>query len=279
MERLTENDELSDIQARLPSLGDAMSSGLQSLPSTFAPEEDAPLEAVLAALWRDGAVVLNNAVSGDCADRVVAEMSPYMDKLSNGDDFTGRSTTRAGAVVARSPASWDIVGHPMLLSVCEAVIGRQILSMSEEELAKTFLPALPGTPVKTTTSKRHAYQCHLHQIIRIGAGEPAQDIHRDAAAFVLNTLGKMEVEVSTIWALNDFTEDIGPTRVVPGSHRCANRLGVKKAIFFTLQKRSFYQDRLGTNIGKTHKTSGVSAGGRRRPCRTLSQTRTSGRQR
>ena len=49
MERLTENDELSDIQARLPSLGDALSSGLQSLPSTFAPEEDAPLEAVLAA--------------------------------------------------------------------------------------------------------------------------------------------------------------------------------------------------------------------------------------
>ena len=26
--------------------------------------------------------------------------------------------------------------------------------------------------------------------------------------------GALEVEVSTIWALNDFTEDVGPTRVV-----------------------------------------------------------------
>ena len=99
MKRLTDNDELESIRTRLPELaGDLPSSGLQSV----AP--DAPLSTVLAALYRDGSCILTNAVSEECADRVVSEMTPYMDALSNGDTFTGKNTVRAGAVVGRSPA-------------------------------------------------------------------------------------------------------------------------------------------------------------------------------
>ena len=70
MEQLTTNEDLERIRSELPALAAAMPNGLQAL----APGD--PLDDVLAALWRDGAVVLKNAVSGECADRVVAEMTP-----------------------------------------------------------------------------------------------------------------------------------------------------------------------------------------------------------
>ena len=35
----------------------------------------------------------------------------------------------------------------------------------------------------------------------------------------MDFMAKVEVEISTIWALSEFTEDVGPTRVVPGSHK------------------------------------------------------------
>ena len=212
-ERETSNADLERIRSDLPSLAAALPPGLQHLaPGT-------PLATVLAVLHRDGACVLTRAVSDECADGVVAEMAPYLDAIAAGDTFTGVNTKRAGAVVARSPSSWEIVGHPMLLQVCEAVIGRQLLNMTEAELAETSHRGTPGPRGKPTTKFTHPFQCHLHQIISIGPDSPAQAIHRDEGAFVFNFGGALEVEVSTIWALNDFTPEIGPTRVVTGSHR------------------------------------------------------------
>ena len=58
----------------------------------------------------------------------------------------------------------------------------------------------------------HPYQCHLHQIIHIGPGGALQPIHRDGGYCGYDFGSKVEVEISTIWALSDFTEDVGPTR-------------------------------------------------------------------
>eukprot|EP01043_Picozoa_sp_COSAG02_P006752 COSAG02_NODE_195_length_29750_cov_79.793329_14_plen_126_part_00 len=60
----------------------------------------------------------------------------------------------------------------------------------------------------------HPYQCHLHQIIHIGPGGALQPIHRDGGYCGFDFGPKVEVEISTIWALSDFTEDVGPTRGV-----------------------------------------------------------------
>ena len=61
----------------------------------------------------------------------------------------------------------------------------------------------------------HPYQCHLHQIIHIGPGGALQPIHRDGGYCGYDFGSKVEVEISTIWALSDFTEDVGPTRGAP----------------------------------------------------------------
>jgi ectoine hydroxylase-related dioxygenase (phytanoyl-CoA dioxygenase family) len=74
-------------------------------------------------------------------------------------------------------------------------------------------------------SKATSFQLHLTQIIGIEPGEPEQPIHRDQWAFDFFPFPTgYEVQCNTIWALSDFTAANGATRVIPGSHRLADRL-------------------------------------------------------
>jgi ectoine hydroxylase-related dioxygenase (phytanoyl-CoA dioxygenase family) len=69
------------------------------------------------------------------------------------------------------------------------------------------------------------YQLHLTQIIDIGPGEPAQLVHRDQWAFDFFPFPQgYEVECHTMWAMTDFTEANGATRVIPGSHQWEDKL-------------------------------------------------------
>jgi ectoine hydroxylase-related dioxygenase (phytanoyl-CoA dioxygenase family) len=70
-----------------------------------------------------------------------------------------------------------------------------------------------------------SYQLHLTQVIEIGSGEPAQYVHRDQWAFDFFPFPQgFEVECHTMWAMSEFTEENGATRIVPGSHRYEDKL-------------------------------------------------------
>ena len=140
---------------------------------------------------RDGCVVVDDVVPGAVLDRVLDELAPWLDATPAGtDEFSGRSTRRTGGLVARSPTCRDLVMHPLVLGVVERVLA-------------------------------HArnYQLHLTQVIAIGPGESGQSIHRDQWAFDFFPFPRgYEVQCNTIWAMTDFTEANGATRVMPGSH-------------------------------------------------------------
>ena len=147
---------------------------------------------VVAALRTSGGAIIDELVDVDTVDRVIAEMRPHLDATPPGaDDFSGRATRRTGALVARSPASHGLIGHPLVLDVADGFLWEG----------------------KTT------FQLHLSQLIAIGPGSPAQALHRDQWCFDFFSFpDDVEVELSTMWALTDFTLATGATRVIPGSH-------------------------------------------------------------
>jgi len=164
---------------------------LKHLPATTSGEE------IAAALSADGAVIVDNVVAPAAIDALRAELEPWLEATAVGpDEFSGKRTRRTGGLIARSPTSRDFVMHPLVLAACAKFLGHAT-----------------------------SYQLHLTQVIAIGPGEPAQTIHRDQWAFDFFPFPKgYDVQCNTIWAMNDFTEENGATRVIPGSNHLEDRL-------------------------------------------------------
>ncbi len=159
-------------------------------------------EAVAEILKRDGAVIVDRLVSPQTMDKAAAELQPWFDATPLGpDEFSGRRTKRTGGLVARSAQCREFVMNPLVL----------------------------GTTAKLL-EKATSFQLHLTQVIAIGPGEPAQAIHRDQWAFDFFPFPKdYEVQCNTIWAMTDFTEENGATRIIPGSNHFEDRLQFKES--------------------------------------------------
>ncbi|HVN84657.1 MAG TPA: phytanoyl-CoA dioxygenase family protein [Candidatus Binatia bacterium] len=152
---------------------------------------------VAAALAADGCAVVEHVVPRGLLDRAREELQPYLDATPVGPDaFSGRRTRRTGGLIGRSATCRELVMHPLVLGTVGAVL----------QHATTF-------------------QLHLTQVIAIGSGEPGQPIHRDQWAFDFFPFPSgYEVQCNTLWAMTDFTAANGATRLIPGSHRFADRL-------------------------------------------------------
>lgn len=138
----------------------------------------------------EGAVIVDGVASSDLLDDIEAELRPYLDATPLGpDDFTGVLTRRTGSLIVRSPSARQLVMHPLALGTTGELLA-------------------------------HAtnFQLHLTQAIAIGPGQPAQPIHKDRWAFDFFPFPTgYEVQCNTIWALTNFTEANGATRIVLGS--------------------------------------------------------------
>lgn len=143
-------------------------------------------------LREDGCVIISDLVPPGTMDQVMSELEPHLTRSGEGrSDFLGRATRRIGALIARSPTARPLITHPTILDTLDLVLG---------DHGSTF-------------------QIDLTQLVDIGPGEAAQLIHRDQWSFdhYPFPIG-FEAEVSTMWAVTDFTEEMGATRVVVGSH-------------------------------------------------------------
>lgn len=157
---------------------------------------DATPDALSAVLASDGCVVIDGLASAADRSTLMDELQPYIDATpAGGDDFSGRNTKRTGGLIARSPKAREFVMHPLILDTARTVL-----------------------------SYATSIQLHLTQVIAIGGPSPAQSIHRDQWAFDFFPFpSEYEVQCNTIWALDDFTEANGATRVIPGSNHFEDR--------------------------------------------------------
>ena len=155
---------------------------------------------IAAGLAAEGCAIVERLVAPATLDRARDELRPFLEATACGrDEFAGFRTKRTGGLLGRSATCRELVQHPTVLDTTRAVLAH-------------------------VTS----FQLHLTQVIAIGPGEPGQMIHRDQWAFDFFPfpLG-YEVQCNTIWAMTDFTELNGATRVIPGSHRREDRLELR----------------------------------------------------
>lgn len=161
------------------------------MPSLAHLPPDCTPAAIAKALRDDGAVIVDNAMTADHLGRLTAEIMPYVAATEPGrDDFSGRLTTRTGALAARSAACRDLIMDARLIGACE-----------------DFL--LPFTD---------RFQLHLTQLIRIMDGQGKQPLHRDRLAWGGFLRPDLEPQLNTIWAVTDFCQANGATQIVPGSN-------------------------------------------------------------
>jgi ectoine hydroxylase-related dioxygenase (phytanoyl-CoA dioxygenase family) len=165
---------------------------VRTLPATASATE------VIGVVAEDGCCVVSDLAEPALMDAIHAELAPHIEATPmGGDEFTGTATTRTGSLLARSPSFRSLANHPLLMETLDTVLGDHATS----------------------------YQLHLTQVIAIGAGESGQIIHRDQWAFDFFPFPSgYEVECHVMWAMTDFSEANGATRVIPGSHRWDDKL-------------------------------------------------------
>ncbi|GLP77352.1 hypothetical protein TUM20983_44620 [Mycobacterium antarcticum] len=159
--------------------------GLTHVPATT------PVDELVAHLRRDNYVIVDELVPPAMMDAIDEEVAPYIDSTPIGyNAILGKKTRRTGALVSRSPTCRELIQHPTILGTVGQFLGHA-----------------------------SAFQLMLTQIISIEPGESAQGLHRDEGAWDFFPFpADYHVQCNMLWALSDYTAEMGATRVVPGSH-------------------------------------------------------------
>jgi ectoine hydroxylase-related dioxygenase (phytanoyl-CoA dioxygenase family) len=151
---------------------------------------DIGVEAHVGRIERDGYTIVEDAIGLDVVDSILDDLLRLEHDLGvvpAHNDFEGVRTTRVYNLLAHGPRFEQIPVHPAILPICERVLD-------------------PGLLVSSLSS------------IAIGPGETPQPIHADDQIIPLPKPHVATV-CNTMWALTDFTEANGATRIVPGTHR------------------------------------------------------------
>ena len=143
----------------------------------------------VARIERDGYTIVEGAIDEALLDALSADLERLESELHAvpaTNLFEGVKTVRIYNLLARGAVHAQVPEHENVLPIVERILDRGCLVSSLSSIA-------------------------------IGPGENAQPVHADD---MLIPLPRPHVPLvcNTMWALTDFTDDNGATRVIPGSH-------------------------------------------------------------
>lgn len=148
----------------------------------------ATTDEVVKGLHEDGYFVVERFLSADRVAAMKTELERICEATPTGrNDFEGYSTKRIYALFAKTRCFDDLAIDPLVWDVTAEILG-------------------PWFQLSAPTG------------IQIGPGEPAQVLHHDDSIYPLPK-PHQEVVINTMWAFDDFVEENGATRMIPGSHR------------------------------------------------------------
>lgn len=148
------------------------------------------VEQHLAEIESQGYTIVHDAFPRSLAEQLLDDLDRLAEELHVGlctNGFEGHHTARIYNLLAHGAVYQQVPLHPVVLPIVDAVLGQQCLISSLSS-------------------------------IDIRPGESAQPIHADDQVMPLPKPHVATV-ANSMWALTDFTEANGATRVVPGSHR------------------------------------------------------------
>jgi ectoine hydroxylase-related dioxygenase (phytanoyl-CoA dioxygenase family) len=157
------------------------------------PMDDAAREQHIERVRRDGYTVVENAIAPDLVDALNEALTRLEHDLGAkpaGNAFEGARTVRIYNLLAHGAPFDQVPVHPNVLPIVEGVLD-------------------PGCLISSLSS------------IAIDPGEIAQPIHADDQVIPL-AKPHIPIVCNSMWALTDFTDANGATRLVPASHTRQN---------------------------------------------------------
>jgi len=158
-----------------------------------------PMPKLLERLRADGYLILPSVLPAAQVQAIRSALQPWLrgDKPGR-NDFEGYHSERVYALLAKSPVFADLATHPLVLDVCEAVLGPHFM-----------------------LSACLAINTH--------PGETVQPLHFDDS-FYRVPRPRPAYGISAFWTIDDFTAENGPTEIIPGSHLWGDDVPVGTAL-------------------------------------------------
>ena len=156
-------------------------------------DPDTELAQALIDFDRDGFVILEDVIEAELISELKEALQKTehdLDITGRDTDFEGRKTIRIYNLLAHDEVYWKVPVHNAVLPFAEKVLDAELQLSSISAI--TLCPGQPSQP--------------LH------ADDQLIPVPKPHQAFTLNC----------VWAISDFTEENGATRLIPGSHKAGD---------------------------------------------------------
>lgn len=167
--------------------------------------KDTQIDEIVSIIKRDGGVIIENFLNDEMTHDIYQTLSQQLELVPDGEDeyFAGTKTRRMSRLFARLPQMPLVAMNPVFLDTAKSILQTPLQAWSGENRIELY----PDIQVGVT------------QAIQIWPGQKAQPLHRDDTVWMWQhpDYGR-EARVQIMFAVTDFTEENGATRVIPASH-------------------------------------------------------------